>query len=244
METREILREIGRHETMAIHGAHVVAFGLFTALRTLYGIFADRFLVTDPASNPAEIEGVPVLPARASGLDPARTLVLIATTELFHEAIRAELRGLGFENVIAMGAREEHLFMSAYFERIGRFPPARPAGRGDAGADFPLPGDFTVFAVRNHGDKPLREAPPAPAWLASIQAGAALTDERIAALVDDAGENISAKNRRYSETTATYWVWKNANRAVKGIFHYRRRLLLSPADARALLAGEIDAVLP
>ncbi|MDR2355658.1 MAG: DUF4422 domain-containing protein, partial [Clostridiales Family XIII bacterium] len=39
-------------------------------------------------------------------------------------------------------------------------------------------------------------------------------------------------------------VWKNANRAVKGIFHYRRRLLLSPADARALLAGEIDAVLP
>jgi hypothetical protein len=44
--------------------------------------------------------------------------------------------------------------------------------------------------------------------------------------------------------TATYWVWKNAKQAVKGIFHYRRHLLLSPSDAKALLAGEIDAVLP
>jgi hypothetical protein len=242
LEANELLREIGRYETTAIYGAHVVAFGLHTALRELYGVSVKCHLVTDPAGNPAEMGGKPVLPVRAAGLDPARTLVLIATTELLHKEIRAELRGLGFENVIPIGAREEHLFLSAHFARIGRFPSAGEASPAEA--FFPPLRDFAVYAVRNWMDKPLRSETPAPAWLVPIQAGAALTDERIAALADDAGENISRKNRQYCEITATYWVWKNAKQAVKGIFHYRRHLLLFPSDAEALLGGEIDAVLP
>jgi hypothetical protein len=245
LEVDEILREIGRYETTAIYGAHVVAFGLHTALRELYGVSVKCHLVTDPAGNPAEMVGKPVLPARTAGLDPARTLVLIATTELFHEEIRAELRGLGFENVIPIGAREEHLFLSAYFARIGRFPLAGEAASPSADSlSFPPLRDFAVYAVRNCMDKPLRSEPPAPAWLVPIQAGAGLTNERIAVLADDTGENISWKNRQYSETTATYWVWKNAGQAVKGIFHYRRHLLLLPSDIKALSTGEIDAVLP
>jgi hypothetical protein len=45
---------------------------------------------------------------------------------------------------------------------------------------------------------------------------------------DNEGNNISDKNRRFSELTATYWLWKNYNSIggpeYCGIMHYRRHL--------------------
>ena len=39
---------------------------------------------------------------------------------------------------------------------------------------------------------------------------------------DDSGDNISAKNKYYSELTGLYWVWKNTNQEITGCCHYRR----------------------
>lgn len=39
---------------------------------------------------------------------------------------------------------------------------------------------------------------------------------------DNKGDNISSKNRNYSELTGLYWIWKNINFEYVGLCHYRR----------------------
>ena len=61
--------------------------------------------------------------------------------------------------------------------------------------------------------------------LVPIQVGAALAETHFPNfLYDDAGENISEKNRSYCELTAQYWAWKNVGADYFGFFHYRRYL--------------------
>lgn len=53
---------------------------------------------------------------------------------------------------------------------------------------------------------------------------------------DDTGDNISARNREYSECTGLYWLWKNYDwRKLDyiGVFQYRRQLILNDLFDRA-----------
>lgn len=45
---------------------------------------------------------------------------------------------------------------------------------------------------------------------------------------DDTGDNISLKNRYYSELTGIYWAWKNTNFPIYGFCHYRRYFTNKP----------------
>lgn len=100
-------------------------------------------------------------------------------------------------------------------------------------------------------DKPLKDKRELISWIIPIQAGAALTDERVAVLTDNSGENISHKNGNYSELTVLYWIWKNriATKDIPsseyyGLFHYRRWLDISQEDIERLYRNDVDVVLP
>ncbi len=112
-------------------------------------------------------------------------------------------------------------------------------------------GNMEVYMAKFHMDKPLKNRYEFPSWLIPIQVGAAGTQERIAAVLDDSGDNISYKNSNYCELTALYWIWKNRlnggeNEDGKyfGLFHYRRWLEVDDGDIRSIMEHDIDVVLP
>jgi hypothetical protein len=59
-------------------------------------------------------------------------------------------------------------------------------------------------------------------------AGNALLPQQSAIPGDDTGDNISVKNKYFSELTGIYWVWKNTTNDVVGSCHYRRFLTAKP----------------
>lgn len=215
-----------------IYGAQVVAYGAYMAIKGLCGRVPAAFLVGRLQGNTKEIDGVPVAELEKAELAPD-AFVLVAVTELLQNEIVTALQARGITNYFLLTAHEEHLLMSAYFDRIGKFPLAKER------AENPKV-DLAIYEVRNHRDKPLTKRPPLQAYEHTIQAGAAVTEERVAPLLDNTGVNISAKNKQYCEMTATYWVWKNTKHAWTGIEHYRRHLLVTPV----MLAENVDAILP
>lgn len=77
-----------------------------------------------------------------------------------------------------------------------------------------------------------------------LQLGKALTDEKIFYVTDDTGDNISEKNRYFSETTGVYWIWKNAlNSKYVGHEHHRRHYNLSDEEIVRILEKN-DIILP
>lgn len=225
-----LLEHLANHPgPFAIYGAQVVAYGACRAIWELCGRKPECFAVTRLEGNPEEIDGVPVRTPEALRKD---WLVIVGVTELLQGEIVSGLRAEGFENLFVLTQHEEHRLMSAYFARIGRFPPAEEGREPET--------DVVLYEVRNHRDQPLGTRPALRDFERSIQAGAALSDKRVAPLTDDSGDNISAKNKQYCELSATYWVWKNTNHAWTGIEHYRRHLLVTPE----MLDAGVDAILP
>jgi len=230
------ISQIQLSSRFAIYGAQVVAYGVFVALRSLHNITPECFIVSNAKGNPPEIDGIPVRELNNCALDK-ETLILVAVTELLQDEICATLQNGGFKNYLRIGARKEHFLMSTYFESMGKFPLLKDS---ESGAIC----DFVLYEVKNHRDKPLANKPVLKTWFCPIQAGAEITDKRIAPLLDNTGYNISAKNKMYSEMTATYWVWKNTSHDWKGICHYRRHLLINDAQLATLADGNLDAILP
>lgn len=111
--------------------------------------------------------------------------------------------------------------------------------------------EIEVYMVKFYGDKVLKDKRKLPAWLIPVQAGAELTDKRVAEILDNSGENISYKNGNYCELTVLYWLWKNRiilydNALLKyyGLFHYRRWLDIREDDIKRIYQHNVDVVLP
>ena len=73
-------------------------------------------------------------------------------------------------------------------------------------------------------------------------------------VVDNTGDNISAKNKNYCELTGLYWAWKNLDADYIGLAHYRRHFSVKSkgdkwasiltTEELATLVQDYDVVLP
>ena len=101
-----------------------------------------------------------------------------------------------------------------------------------------------ILAVAMHKQADVPHDPP----YLPVQAGAALHPS-LGVTGDHTGDNISIRNPLYSELTAMYWLWRNADADALGLCHYRRYFrgrrggLLTPAELDELLA-DADVIVP
>jgi len=228
-----------------IYGAGIIAYGIYKALAEVYGIWPESFVVTDKDTAVKDIERIPVISAGELKPSDDKYVILISTPEVYHADIINTLRELSIKNHICVDSETEYFIMSEYYRKTGRFPLLQDAIHNERDPAYGVQEpDVGVYMAKCHVDPPLKGNYHIPSWIRPIQAGASLTDARISEISDNTGENISTKNRNYSELTATYWVWKNTDHKYKGICHYRRLLVLTDDEIKNLEASGIDAVLP
>jgi len=235
-----------------IFGAQGIALGACRAICTLYPKKKPRcFLVSEKKGNPQSLEGIPVyeVAAFAEGLsltEKDSMEVLIATPENVMGSIEEILDQYGFHVYSRLTSLRWAELMSYYYAQGKKYMPlsAFPVG-------FHSP-QLNVFMAKFYKDIPLTEVFEMPEWVTPIQVGAALCEERVADILDCEGENISSKNKNYSELTALYWLWKNRladhtgqeENEYFGLAHYRRILQLTADDILRLVDNDVDVVLP
>lgn len=104
------------------------------------------------------------------------------------------------------------------------------------------PCKYKIYTAKSHFDKMLKEDFYTP-FTIDIQVGAALTDMDIAECKDNAGENISIRNKDYCEMSAVYWVWKHDKDSdYIGVCHYRRRFVINESMMDFIAENNFDAV--
>ena len=176
-----------------------------------------------------------------------RTTPIFAVLAMsWHVAAREQLRRLGFSQVIYYTADMENALKRRYFASVFaregrgyRDVYALPEMHEDTGEEV------CIYMTRCVVDKPLQHhAGELPAVVVPVQAGAALTEQRVAVLTDDQGDTISGRNRHYSEMTVAYWAWKNSSAAYIGMSHYRRLFTQPEKIAEKLRTTDVKAVLP
>lgn len=241
---------------LAIYGAQGIALG---ACKAIHDLFPQKrilcFLVTERGENAEELFGLSVLELEAfagslSKDEKNNIEVLVATPESAMDDIEKALEEYGMHCHVRLTSLRWSELVGFYYARGKRYMPlsALPPG-------FHKP-RLHMFMAKFYKDKPLQSTYPLPEWVTPVQAGAALSRERVADVLDCSGENISVKNVNYSELTVLYWIWKNRlvqETAYKasyggveyyGLSHYRRILEISEDDVRRLADNEVDVVLP
>lgn len=275
-----------------IFGAQGYALGTYEAMKTLY---PEReilfFMVSSLEGNPALLAEIPVkeladVSTSFSDEEKKEIEAIIATPENVHQEIEEILDKYGFSNHSRLTSELWGKLMDSFRAKSGDFTPLATYKAANAENDNEIQENaaaeqsfdkdnlgLNIFYARSHKDKELKTKIIRPDYMLPIQVGAANTDERIADITDDTGDNISAKNGNYCEITGLYWIWKNIlcgeaceNLGVKecnhmddgndvqgqvasgaeylGLAQYRRSFELTEDDLRRLFCNDIDVLLP
>lgn len=241
-------------ENVYIYGAHVRACTLKTYLQLVYpDINILGFLVEDTDRNPTIIDDIKVYGLYKEKID-TDSVVIIATKMKYHEHIRDLLAPFSFNRIIYLTPDVDNRIKRQYFKR--RFEQEHksmcyveelPYIDNDCNLHLEIDKLFHIYQVKSVYDSRSDDYVIEEEYdskLIPIQAGAALTDEIIADIRDDSGDNISVKNSSYCELTAAYWLWKHEKSEYIGICHYRRHFVINEQILNAVRYSDIDVVLP
>lgn len=170
--------------------------------------------------------------------------VYIGTRGIYHPQITEHLRSLGFKKLhpitVELDRQLRNAYLKKYFTNTGRsFSKIEKL-------DEKIERSVAVYVVRSVFDKPLKQPYELASYEKEIQAGAALTRERLSdnMATDDTGKHISARNKQFCELTALYWIWKNAKEDIVGMVHYRRHFILPEDWVERMRRNEVDVILP
>ena len=228
-----------------IFGAHSRAQTLAVYLESLYPeIMVEAFLYSNEERNPERIGEVPVLFVDEYTELNTRYPVYIGTRGIYHPQITEHLRSLGFKKLhpitVELDRQLRNAYLKKYFTNTGRsFSKIEKL-------DEKIERSVAVYVARSVFDKPLKQPYELASYEKEIQAGAALTRERLSdnMATDDTGKHISARNKQFCELTALYWIWKNAKEDIVGMVHYRRHFILPEDWVERMRRNEVDVILP
>lgn len=241
MEYEKLSSTLRQYPRLYLYGAGIVAYGACKAIRELFGINIEGFLVTDKTGQVPYIEQIPVCTLEEIQGSIQDSLILIATPEQYHPEIERVLAAEQAPRYICLDSHTEYVLMGAYLKKTENLSLADDYRVSRSAADD---GNTGIYMAVSCHDKKLSKSYAEKPWVKKIQVGAALTDERLGQLCDNDGDNISARNPLYGELTASYYAWKHSRYAVTGIFHYRRVLELTQGHLDLLKEGTVDAILP
>lgn len=241
MKKKELFDILPQCKEAFIYGAGIIAYGVYKAVKELYHVRIKCFLVTDAEGQPGQIDGIPVLALPKAPRDLANGLLIVATPEEYHKDIEQNLKRKNYDSYCLLDSHSEYILMGRYFKKVKNIQlieDYQTVGKPDK------PDDIGIYMVVSHRDKPLagtyREAP----WIKKIQAGAALTDKRVAEITDEGADSLSAQNHLYCELSAGYYIWKHNTCEITGLFHYRRILNVTEEQLHLLKVQRLDVLLP
>lgn len=252
--TEEIVRELKQSGQIAVFGAGVMALGVVNCLKSPpYELSIKCCLVSDKRNNPSHVSGIPVLDfSEAETVLVKDTLIVIAAVDKHLESMEESLRLQGYTHTISLTYEGDlwsllrgNLYQK---ERLAQGKPYLTLEEELQRITVPVSGDrekktVGIYTAKCQVDPPLKEDISRYSWEIPIQAGTALTEERICRICDNTGDNISHKNRQYCELTALYWIWKNDWSDYVGLGHYRRHFEMEEGMPEKLAYSDIDVVL-
>lgn len=236
-----------------IAGAHSRALTVAAYLHYLYpSVLVEAYLVDNEEENVEEIDGIPVIRFDKYTKLHGNYPVFIGTRGIYHTSLSEKLKELGIQQIypitVELDLALRNMYLKSYLPTIGKVFEKIDDFKGLAmlAQDYTKKAQACVYVAKSIYDKPLQQSYILASYERSIQVGASLTDKRLSdgVLTDNAGENISTKNKQYCELTALYWIWKHAKEDVVGLVHYRRHFLLPDDWLEYMTTYEIDVILP
>lgn len=235
----KLVEEILNADEVIIYGAGMMGKTVKSCLESEpYCVRIKAFIVESLESNPNHVDGIPVIDIGHAGLYKD-ALILAALHEKNMPGALKRLSEAGFWHVRPLSFDSDewsdirgNWFWYAYHRRQDIC----------VSLDEVFTENFRIYVTHSTADHVLKERVPYRSFEIPIQAGAALSNKRTAMVRDDQGDNISAKNKKYCELTALYWIWKNDCAKYVGLSHYRRRFSISDQMAMWLPESDIDVV--